>query len=76
MLDHILACAQAFEREHGAQPNIVYLNPYHHRVLVELYPSLFDGDPRLLLGLRLIIISSRELIHPQAAYIDGYTACA
>lgn len=76
MLDHILACAQAFEREHGVQPNVVYINPDHHKALLGHYPTLFDADPRWLLGLRLVIIPSRELIHPQAAYIEGYSACA
>lgn len=76
MLDHILACAQAFEREHGEQPNVVFINPDHHRALLDLYPTLFDRDPRLHLGLRLVIVPSRELIHPQAAYVAGYSACA
>lgn len=76
MLDHILACAQAYEREHGVQPNVVYINRVHHRVLLALYPMLFEADPRRMLGLRLVIVSSHELTHPQVAFIDGYTACA
>ena len=67
MLDHILACAQAFEREHGEQPNAVFINPDHHKALLALYPTLFERDPRLQLGLRLVVVPSRELIHPQAA---------
>ncbi len=50
MLDHILACAQAFQREHGLQPNVVYINPDHHKALLVLYPSLFDNDPQLAVG--------------------------
>ena len=76
MLDHILACAQAFQREHGLQPNVVYINPNHHQALLVLYPSLFDNDPRWQLGLRLIIVSSGELTHPQAAYVARQSACA
>ncbi len=76
MLDHILACAQAFQREHGLQPNVVYINPDHHKALLVLYPSLFDNDPRWQLGLRLIIVPSGELIHPQAAHVAWQSACA
>jgi hypothetical protein len=76
MLDHILACAQAFQREHGLQPNVVYINPDHHQALLVLYPSLFDNDPHWQLGLRLIIVPSGELIHPQAAYVARQSACA
>lgn len=76
MLDHILACAQAYEREHGVQPNVVYINPLHHQFLLAHYPALFERDPRRMLGLRLVIISGHELSHPQAAFIDGYMACA
>lgn len=76
MLDHILACAQSYEREHGVQPNVVYINARHHQALLALYPALFENDPRWLLGLRLVILSRHELTHPQAAYIHGYMACA
>lgn len=76
MLDHILACAQAFQREHGFQPNVVFINPDHHKALLAHYPALFDGDPQWRLGLRLVIVPSRELIHPQTSFIEGYSACA
>lgn len=76
MLDHILACAQAFEREHRERPNVVFINPEHHKALLALYPSLFERDPHLQLGLRLVIIPSGELTHPQAAYVAAYSACA
>jgi hypothetical protein len=76
MLDHILACAQEFERAHGEQPNVVFINPVHHKALLTLYPALFERDPQLQLGLRLVIIPSSELTHPQAAYVAGYSACA
>jgi hypothetical protein len=76
MLDHILACAQAFQREHGVQPNVVYINHEHHRALLALYPALFEGDPHRQLGVRLIIVPSRELIHPQAAHVAWQSACA
>ncbi len=69
MLDHILATAQSYEREHGIRPNVLYLNPNHHRVLLEHYPALFDHDPAISLEFRLVIVSASLLSHPQAAYV-------
>jgi hypothetical protein len=71
MLDHILATAQSYEREHGIWPNVLYLNPDHLRVLVECYPALFEHDPAIRLEFRLVIISTSQLSHPQAAYVIG-----
>ena len=76
MLDHILACTQAFVREHGEQPNVVFINPDHHKALLDLYPGLFVHEPYLQLSLRLVIVHSRELIYPYAAYVAGYSAYA
>lgn len=76
MLDNILACTQAFEREHGEQPNVVFINPEHHQALLDLYPALFEHNTLLQLGLRLVIVHSRELIHPYVTYVAGYSACA
>jgi hypothetical protein len=69
MLDHILATVQSFEREHGMRPNVLYLNPDHHRVLVECYPALFDQDPAIRLEFRLVIVAASLLSHPQAAFV-------
>ena len=69
MLDHILATAQSYEREHGIRPNVLYLNPDHHRVLIEYYPDLFEHDPAIYLDFRLVIVATSQLSHPQAAYL-------
>jgi hypothetical protein len=69
MLDHILATAQSYEREHGMRPNVLYLNPDHHRVLIEYYPALFERDPAISLNFRLVIVAASQLSHPQAAYV-------
>jgi hypothetical protein len=69
MLDHILATAQSYEREHGIRPNVLYLNPDHHRVLIEYYPALFEYDPAICLDFRLVIVAASQLSHPQAAYL-------
>ncbi len=69
MLDHILATVQSYEREHGILPNVLYLNPDHHRALLEYYPALFEHDPAISLDFRLVIVPSSLLSHPQAAYV-------
>jgi len=74
MLDHILATAQSYEREHGIRPNVLYLNPDHHRVLVEYYPALFEHAPAICLEFRLVIVASSLLSHPQAAYVAETSA--
>ena len=69
MLDHILATVQSYEREHGIRPNVLYLNPDHHRALIEYYPALFEHDPAISLEFRLVIVATSLLSHPQAAYV-------
>ncbi len=74
MLDHILATAQSYEREHGIRPNVLYLNPDHLRVLVKAYPALFEQDPAICLDFRLMIVAASQLSHPQAAYVTEHSA--
>jgi hypothetical protein len=69
MLDHILATALSYEREHGIRPNVLYMNPDHHRILIEYYPALFEHDPAICLDFRLVIVATSQLSHPQAAYV-------
>ena len=41
MLDHILQCIQAFEREHSASPDVVCINPFHYEALRRYHPDVF-----------------------------------
>ena len=41
MLDDILQCVQAFEREHNASPDVVYINPFHYDALRRYHPDVF-----------------------------------
>jgi hypothetical protein len=71
MLDHILRCAQKFEREHGRIPDIVYINPYHYAGLRRYHPDIFDAGESFSLGFRLVIVPGNLLPHPEAALLDG-----
>lgn len=71
MLDHILATTQAFEREHGIAPNVVYLNTTHFNALRATCPGLFKGDDTTRLGIQLVIVTDSMLMHPRAACLPG-----
>lgn len=73
MLDHILATTQAFEREHGIAPNVVYLNTTHFQMLKSVCPGLFDSQDgiSMQLGIRLVIMNDSTLMHPRAARLPN-----
>lgn len=70
MLNFILQQAQRFERRHGRNPNVIYMNEDHYLALSEELPGLFSGKPYLPLGFRIAILSRESLSHPQVALIE------
>jgi hypothetical protein len=56
MLDYLLNTAQAFEREHGVVPDVIYINPLHYEQLTRQSPELFVAGSRLRMGFRLVIV--------------------
>jgi hypothetical protein len=70
MLDHILQCVQAFEREHNTSPDVVYINPFHYEGLYRYHPGLFEGHKPFLPGVRLVIVPANLLTHPEAAFLS------
>ncbi|MGB5427079.1 MAG: hypothetical protein WBN95_09835 [Gammaproteobacteria bacterium] len=71
MLDHILQCVQAFEREHSASPDVVYINPFHYEALRQCHPEFFVSGETFQLGFRIVIVPSNLLPHPEAALLGG-----
>ncbi len=71
MLDHILQCVLAFEREHGITPDVVYINPFHYDGLRRFHPELFNTGEPVSLGFRLVIVPGNQLSHPEAALLSG-----
>ena len=71
MLDYILNTAQAFEREHGIVPDVIYINPMHYEQLTRFNPELFAPGSRLLPGFRLVIVPANVLVHPRASLLTA-----
>lgn len=71
MLDYILNTAQAFEREHGIAPDVIYINPLHYEQLTRFSPELFEPGNRLQLGFRLVIVPANVLAHPAASLLGA-----
>jgi len=71
MLDHFLATARAFEKQHGTTPNVVYINPYHYEQLCRHCPGLLEPDHGLNHGFRLAILPLSRLPHPNAAMLPA-----
>jgi hypothetical protein len=70
MLDHILQCVQAFEREHNTSPDVVYINPFHYEGLYRHHPGLFEGHKPFPPGVRLVIVPGNLLPHTEAALLS------
>lgn len=76
MLEHILQCVLAFERNHGTAPDVVYINPFHYDGLRRYHPSPFNSGESDSLGFRLVIVPSNQLSHPEAAQLSGPGSCS
>ena len=61
MLDYLLYTAQSFEREHGLDPDVIYINPLHYEQLTRYNPELFAPESKLRLGFRLVIVPANVL---------------
>ncbi len=70
MLDHILATAQSFEREHGVAPNVIYLNATQWSVVKDQYPELFGDAALTEPGFQVIVLPDSVLTHPRAARLS------
>ncbi len=67
MLSYIYRLVHDFEKEHGIQPNLLYLNPVHMDFLREQMGSGQQLDQIvLLLGMEIII--THEATHPHVAW--------
>lgn len=79
MLSHLLLRVREYERIHGVAPNAICINPMHFEVLFRECPGLFDPDPEISLGFRIIIVPSCRQAHPEVLRLEkppSYLACA
>lgn len=70
LISYILQQVQRFERRHGVQPNVVYMNEEHYLALAEELPGLFCDQTAIQLGFRIAILSKESISHPQVALIE------
>jgi hypothetical protein len=67
MLSHLYRLIQGFKREHGCQPNLVYMNQGHYRQLVDSLPGM-KNESEITRFLAMEIVISSELLHPDVAF--------
>jgi hypothetical protein len=68
MLSYLYRLVHGFKREHGCEPNCVYLNKGHYRQLVDSLPGMkSDADISRFLAMEIVI--SSELLHPDVALV-------
>ena len=70
MLSYIFRLIDHFQRQHGVEPNLLYLNELH---MLELRKALAAGQTIQsitdFLGMELII--NREITHPHVAWTQS-----
>ena len=67
MLSYIFRLIDHFQRQHGVEPNLLYLNELHMQELIKAFASRQTLQSITdLLGMELII--SRDITHPHVAW--------
>ncbi len=70
MLSYLYRLIQGFKREHGRQPNRVYLSESHYRQLVESLPGM-KSEAEIARFLAMEIVIASELLHPDVALVTS-----
>lgn len=70
MLSYLYRLIQGFKREHGHEPNLVYMNEQHYRQLVDSLPGM-NSESEIARFLAMEIVISSELLHPDVALITS-----
>lgn len=73
MLDQIVRQMQAFAREYGRQPNVLYINPEDYIALSHQCPGwLVQGDGGVVMGelhLKVVLVPQECLTEPRVACV-------
>lgn len=70
MLDYIYRLVRNFEREHGVQPNILYLNRVHSEHLIASFDEAFSSG-KIMECLQMEMVIDAEFIHPHVAWTQA-----
>jgi hypothetical protein len=69
MLSYLYRMIQGFKRQHGREPNRVYMSEGHYQQLLDSLPGMRnDGEVARFLAMEIII--SAELRHPDVALVS------
>ncbi len=69
MLSYIFRLVDHFQRQHGVEPNLLYLNELHMLELKKAFSSN-QTIPSITDFLRMDIIISCEITHPHVAWMQ------
>lgn len=67
MISYILRLVDEFKREHGYQPNLLYLNDFHVQHLKAGFSEQYNLQ-RVCETLQMELVITREVIHPHVAW--------
>ena len=67
MISFILRLIDEFKREHGYQPNLLYLNEFHFNHLKSGFTEDFSL-PLMCEVFQMELIVNREVVHPHVAW--------
>jgi len=70
MLSYLYRLIQGFKREHGRQPNLIYMNEQHYRQLLDSLPGM-GSDSEVARFLAMDIVISSEILHPDVALLTS-----
>ncbi len=70
MLSFLYRLVERYHREHGLHPNLLYLNPWHYRKLLECLPEM-ENQEEVSRFLAMQIVISPEAVHPYVAWLPS-----
>jgi hypothetical protein len=70
MLSFLCRLVERYHREHGLHPNLLYLNPWHYRKLLECLPEM-QGQEEVSRFLMMQIVINPEALHPYVAWLPS-----
>jgi hypothetical protein len=70
MLSYLYRLIQGFKRQHGRQPNFVYMNERHYRQLIDSLPGM-KSEAEIARFLAMEIVISSGLLHPDVALVTS-----
>ena len=71
MLSFLYRLVEHYHREHGLHPNLLYLNQWHYRKLLDSLPEMKDQE-EVSRFLMMQIVISPEAAHPYVAWLPSH----